>query len=140
MADDSDTVGRVGAVGSADFTAARDSTSGPPQGAASAVAAARAASGRLAVAAAQHPGRQPARQPSSQEIQTAVKQVNLHLATVNRVLELHVDAATGLTIAIIRNAQTGAVLQQVPSTDSVHLAQMLAAWSPGRNVLVDLIA
>jgi uncharacterized FlaG/YvyC family protein len=139
MAEDIDTLGRVGAVGSSDFTTAHDSTSPTPR-AAPAGATAKGASGGVSAAAAQQPGRQPARQPSSQELQAAVKQVNLHLATVNRVLELHVDAATGLTIATIRNAQTGAVLQQIPSSDSVHLAQMLAAWSPGKNVLVDLIA
>ncbi len=77
---------------------------------------------------------------SSQSLQSAVDQVNAHLATVNRVLQFRVDAETGLTIATISNAQTGEVLQQIPGTDIVHLAQMLAAWSPGRNVLVDLIA
>ncbi|HEY3786296.1 MAG TPA: flagellar protein FlaG [Steroidobacteraceae bacterium] len=133
MAEDIDTVGRVGAVGSSDFTSAQDAVTAPRP-----AVAAKAASGTPAVA--KQPPRRSVSQPSVQEIQTAVQQVNIHLATVNRVLELHVDAATGLTIATIRNAQTGAVLQQIPSTDSVHLAQMLAAWSPGKNVLVDLIA
>ena len=66
--------------------------------------------------------------------------MNAHLASVNRVLELRVDPATGLIIATIRNAQTGAVLQQMPGVNIMHLAQMLADWSPGKNVLVDLIA
>lgn len=137
MAEEIDTISRVGAIGSSDFTTTQDSTTGAvrePVGAVKTPAAGSPAP------LAQQPSRQSVRQPSAQEIQAAVRQVNVHLATVNRVLELHVDASTGLTIATIRNAQTGAVLQQIPSTDSVHLAQMLAAWSPGKNVLVDLIA
>lgn len=145
MAEEIDAAGRVGAVGSADFSTTQDSTTG----AASRPAAGRnpSASGRGAAEAADRTpsalagrGRQPARQPSPREIDAAVKQVNAHLASVNRVLELRVDPATGLTIATIRNAQTGAVLQQMPGVNIMHLAQMLADWSPGKNVLVDLIA
>ncbi|HET9391211.1 MAG TPA: flagellar protein FlaG [Steroidobacteraceae bacterium] len=138
MAEEIDTMGRVGAVGSSEFNTAQDSTSGPSRPAPAAMAPKSAVNPSPRVA--QSGSRRSAPQPSPQEIQAAVREINVHLATVNRVLELHVDAATGLTIATIRNAQTGAVLQQIPSTDSVHLAQMLAAWSPGKNVLVDLIA
>jgi uncharacterized FlaG/YvyC family protein len=81
-----------------------------------------------------------ARQPSAQEIQDTVKQVNDRLAKSGRVLQLNVDVGTGLTVATIRNSQTGEVLGQFPSTDSIHLAQMLAGWSSGKNVLLDLIA
>jgi uncharacterized FlaG/YvyC family protein len=81
-----------------------------------------------------------ARQPSAQEIQDAAKQVNDRLSKTGRVLQLNVDAGTGLTVATIRNSQTGEVLGQFPSTDSIHLAQMLADWSSGKNVLLDLIA
>jgi uncharacterized FlaG/YvyC family protein len=81
-----------------------------------------------------------ARQPSAQEIQDAVNQVNDRLAKNSRVLQLNVDAGTGLTVATIKNSQTGEVLGQFPSTDSIHLAQMLAGWSSGKNVLLDLIA
>lgn len=137
MVEEIDTIGRVGALGSSDFTTTQDSTSSPSRADHAAIGPGPSAG---SAPAAQSGSRQSAPRPSQQEIQAAVRQVNVHLATVNRVLELHVDAATGLTIATIRNAQTGAVLQQIPSTDSVHLAQMLAAWSPGKNVLVDLIA
>lgn len=81
-----------------------------------------------------------ARQPSAQEIQDAVKQANDRLAKSGRVLQLNIDAGTGLTVATIKNSQTGEVLGQFPSTDSIHLAQMLAGWSSGKNVLLDLIA
>jgi hypothetical protein len=58
----------------------------------------------------------------------------------NRVLDFRVDAATGLSIAMIRDAQTGAVVQQIPGADVIALAQMLADWSPGKHVMLDLIA
>jgi len=126
MAEEIDAIARVGAVGSTDFAPT------PQSGASCAGAVTRAMAGQ--------PSGKSTSQSSAQAIQAAVQQVNAHLASVNRVLELHVDAGTGLTIATIRDAQTGAVLQQFPSADSVHLAQMLADWSPGKNVLLDLIA
>jgi uncharacterized FlaG/YvyC family protein len=78
--------------------------------------------------------------PSAAEIQAAVDKANANLASSNRVLSFRVDAATGLTIAQIRNSQTGAVLQQIPGADVIHLAQMLADWSPGKHMMLDLIA
>ncbi|MGB6451234.1 MAG: flagellar protein FlaG [Steroidobacteraceae bacterium] len=80
-------------------------------------------------------------EPSSpQTLQSAVKQINAHLAQVNRTLELRTDAGTGLTVAVIKNAWTGEIVQQIPTEDSIQLAQMLSAWADGGNVLLDLIA
>jgi uncharacterized FlaG/YvyC family protein len=115
---ESETIGSIGTVGSAN--------------AALADAGARAAPAAVAQPAAQ--------QPSAQDIQNAVNQVNNNLSDTNRTLELSVDAASGLTVATIRNSQTGAVLEQFPSTDSLHLAQMLADWAGSKNALLDLIA
>jgi len=81
-----------------------------------------------------------ASQPTAQEIQDSVDQVNAKLAGTDRVLQLNVDPGSGLTIATIRNSQNGEVLGQYPSTDSLHLAQMLAGWASGKNILLDLIA
>ncbi len=78
--------------------------------------------------------------PSPQTLQSAVKQINAHLAQVNRTLELRTDSGTGLTVAVIKNAWTSEILQQIPIEDSVQLAQLLAAWADGGNVLLDLIA
>jgi uncharacterized FlaG/YvyC family protein len=66
--------------------------------------------------------------------------VNEKLASTDREMQMQVDRATGLTIVTVKNSQTGEVLQQFPGMDSVHLAQMLAAWASGKNILVDLIA
>lgn len=82
----------------------------------------------------------PTSEPSAQEIQAAVDQANANLASSNRVLDFRVDAATGITIAMIRNSQTGAVLQQMPGANIIALARMLAEWSPGKHMLLDLIA
>ena len=106
----------------------------------SALSSADPASSYQAPAAPSSPRSSKAPQPTAQDVQAAVNQVNAHLATVNRVLGFRVDEQTGLTIATISNAQTGEVLQQSPGTDMIQLAQMLAGWSPGKNVLVDLMA
>ena len=83
---------------------------------------------------------QSAKPPSAQEIASAVAAANANLASSNRTLEYRVDAATGISIAMIRNSQTGAVLQQMPGADIIALARMLADWSPGKHMLLDLIA
>lgn len=88
----------------------------------------------------QEPPRSSQPQPSAQQIQADLARVNQKLAGSNREMQTQVDHATGLTIVTVRNSQTGQVLQQFPGLDSVHLAQMLAAWASGKNVLVDLIA
>src|SRR4029078_12472405 len=75
------------------------------------------------------------RQPSPQELQTAVSRVNDRLSSYSRVVELNADAASGLTVATVKDAQTGQVLQQFPGTDALHLAQMLAEWAGSKNAL-----
>ncbi|MBV9913876.1 MAG: flagellar protein FlaG [Sinobacteraceae bacterium] len=87
-----------------------------------------------------HSATAPIKQPAAADVQAAVARANANLASSNRVLDYRVDAATGLTIAIVRNAQTGALVQQIPGADIIALAQMLAEWSPGKHVLLDLIA
>jgi uncharacterized FlaG/YvyC family protein len=110
-----------------DFASSRDNTqSGSPTPQSAAKTAAVAAD--------------PTTQLNPEAVQAAVERINDHLASVNRVLELHVDVTTGLTVATIMDGQTGEVLQQMPAEDSIHLAQMLFGWSHGGNVLLDLIA
>jgi uncharacterized FlaG/YvyC family protein len=74
------------------------------------------------------------------DLAAAVSAANSNLAAYNRVVDFKVDSGSGLSIAFIRNAQTGEVLQQIPSTDMVKLAQMLRDWSPGKNLILDLTA
>jgi uncharacterized FlaG/YvyC family protein len=82
----------------------------------------------------------PARQPTGQEIATAIAAANANLKTSNRELDYRVDAATGISIALIRNSQTGVVMQQMPGADIIALARMLADWAPGKHMMLDLIA
>jgi uncharacterized FlaG/YvyC family protein len=79
----------------------------------------------------------PSPRPSPQAIQTALAQINAHLASVDRVLSLKVDPGSGYTVAQISNATTGQVLQQFPNEDQIQLERMLARWSHGGNVLMD---
>jgi uncharacterized FlaG/YvyC family protein len=83
---------------------------------------------------------QPAKQPTSAEISDAIAAANANLSSSDRTLEYRVDAATGISIATIRNSQTGVVLQQIPGANIIALARMLAGWSPGKHMLLDLIA
>jgi uncharacterized FlaG/YvyC family protein len=123
MVEEIASLGSIGAIGSADSAPGYDSAPSAPTPSTVNIA------------------QQSARQPSAQEIQDAVSQVNDRLSNVNRVLELGVDAGSGLTVATIKDSQTGAVLEQYPSTDSLHLAQMLEGWASGKNnIMLDLIA
>jgi uncharacterized FlaG/YvyC family protein len=79
-------------------------------------------------------------QPSPQDIQGSLAQVNQRLALIGRVMTLNVDPGTGLTVATIKDAQTGDIVNQFPSTDSIRLAEMLNGWASGKNILLDLIA
>ena len=76
-------------------------------------------------------------QPSEQAVQLAVDQINAHLAGVDRILALRVDPTSGYVVAQISNANTGEVLQQIPTEDGIRLKQMLSRWSHGGNVLMD---
>ena len=79
-------------------------------------------------------------QPSEQAVQLAVDQINAHLAGVDRILALRVDPSSGFIVAQISNANTGEVLQQIPTEDGIRLKQMLSRWSHGGNVLMDVEA
>jgi uncharacterized FlaG/YvyC family protein len=83
---------------------------------------------------------QSAKQPTAAEVSDAIAAANANLSSSNRSLEYRVDAATGISIATIRNSQTGVVLQQIPGANIIALARMLAGWSPGKHMLLDLIA
>jgi uncharacterized FlaG/YvyC family protein len=109
-------------------------------GSASASQVAAATSSSAATAASAAAASKSTNAPSAQDIQSAVDAANANLSSSNRQLDYRVDAATGLTIAMIRNSQTGVVVQQIPGADIIALAQMLAGWSPGKHMLLDLMA
>ncbi len=128
MAEEIDVVGSVGDASGADLAGGRDNAvySPPP--------APRSGSNATAAPPAAPP------RSTADAVRSLVAEINAQLASVDRVLELHVDAASGLTVATIKDGRTGAVLQQIPSADQVHLAEMLRAWAHGKSALLDLIA
>ena len=137
MTEDIAPIGAVGSAGAADLEtggpSAASSTSGSTNSASTGAGGAGTAVKASAPAPASTAG-------GSQDLQGAVQQINRHLASTDRVMELHVDAASGVTVATIKDAQTGEVLQQVPSESVLELADMLSGWSPGERALLDLLA
>jgi uncharacterized FlaG/YvyC family protein len=129
-----ESLGPIGAVSSTDFTTTHESLVPVAQPRASATArGTTTVTAPVVLKSAAQP-------PTARAVQAAVSRANDNLASYNRVMEFQVDAGTGISIATIRNAQTGAVLQQIPSTDMMHLAQLLADWAPGKNLQLDLLA
>ena len=128
------TTGQFPTLNPTDFATSYHAPNSAPQQSASATSAAQTAN-QSAVAAAQA-----AKQPSSAEVNSAIAAANSNLTSSNRTLDYRVDAVTGISIATIRNSQTGVVLQQIPGADIIALARMLADWSPGKHMLLDLIA
>lgn len=94
----------------------------------------------VAVSAPSDAQAQSTRQPTTEDIDAAIAAANANLASSNRLLDYHIDSATGLSIALIRNSRTGEVLQQIPGADLVALARLLAEWAPGKHMLVDFKA
>jgi len=134
MSEAIDSIGSIGAVGAVDQGVG-------PIGPAVAPAPASPRAQAQAGSSARAPAPQPAPQQSSPSLQAAVQQINTHLSAYGRVMELRVDAASGVTVAQIVNSQTGAVLQQIPSSDVLRLADMLNGWAHGKDsALVDLMA
>lgn len=124
MNEETGAIGSIGAMSSMDdFVSAQDN-SPSPQTSADLPAAVAAVS-------------EQAPRPSEAAVRSALVQINAHLASVNRVLSLKVDPESGYTVAQISNAQTGQVLQQMPTEDHIQLEKMLARWSHGGNVLMD---
>jgi uncharacterized FlaG/YvyC family protein len=124
MNEETGLIGSIGAMSSMDdFVSAQDN-SPSPQTSADLPAAVAAVS-------------EQAPRPSEAAVRSALVQINAHLASVNRVLSLKVDPESGYTVAQISNAQTGQVLQQMPTEDHIQLEKMLARWSHGGNVLMD---
>jgi len=128
MAEDISATGQVPALGPTDFSASYQTSDTAVR------------QGLSEKPAAQVGTAQPATQPTTQEIDSAIAAANANLASSGRVLDYRVDAATGISIAVIRNSHTGAVLQQIPGANIMALARMLADWAPGKHMLLDLIA
>jgi uncharacterized FlaG/YvyC family protein len=127
--------GQYPALISTDFATSYQAPNSAPQQSVPAIPAAQTVNEPSSAVAAQS-----AKQPTSAEVSEAIAAANANLSSSSRTLEYRVDAATGISIATIRNSQTGVVLQQIPGANIIALARMLAGWSPGKHMLLDLIA
>jgi uncharacterized FlaG/YvyC family protein len=128
--------GQFAALNSAGFATSYQT----PDGSASQKANASPAEKVVAASAVVASAAPAAKQPTTQEIDAAVAAANANLSSSNRQMDYTVDASTGISVAMIRNSQTGVVLQQIPGADIIALARMLAEWAPGKHMLLDLIA
>lgn len=142
MTEEIDSIAPVGASASPGFSGARVDVVHAPQPPTSTRPAQRPASAPPATPSGSPSGSAAPQSSAAQaaSLQESVDRINARLASSNRVMQLRVDPESGLTVAEIKNASTGQVLQQMPSADVVHLAEMLSSWAHGKNVLVDLIA
>ena len=143
MAEEIDSIVPVGASSSSGFSDSRVDVMHAPQPVPPVRPSPRPPPSPAAAAGGTSAGGAPTRPSPVQaaaSLQESVDRINARLASSGRMLQLRVDAETGITIAEVRNSATGQVLQQIPSADVVHLAAMLSSWAHGENVLVDLIA
>jgi len=129
------TTGQYPSLISTDFATSYHTPNIAPQQSVSASPAVQTVNGSSSVVAAQ-----PDAPPTAAEISAAVAAANINLSSSDRILEYRVDSATGISIATIRNSQTGVVVQQIPGTNIIALARMLAGWSSGKHMLLDLMA
>jgi flagellar protein FlaG len=135
MSEEIASTGQFPALNSTDFaTSHQASNSALPRSASATPAAQTVNASAVSVAT------QPAKQPSAADVTRAIAAANANLSSSNRTLDYRVDAVTGISIATIRNSQTGVVVQQIPGADIIALARLLAEWAPGKHMLLDVIA
>ena len=77
--------------------------------------------------------------PDARTIQAAVDRINARLAADGQALQLAVDPNTGRRVIFVRDANTGALIRQIPSEDALRIASALEADSHS-TLLLDLRA
>jgi flagellar protein FlaG len=58
-------------------------------------------------------------------VQAAVQQIQKYLQDSGRSIDFHFDDSSGLPIVTVRDATTGEVIRQLPSEETLRLAQLL---------------
>lgn len=76
--------------------------------------------------------------PSAEHVQQAAQQIQKFLAESQRSLEFHVDETSGLSVVMVRDANTGDVIRQIPNEETVKLAQILKDTGSINHGLLDL--
>lgn len=78
--------------------------------------------------------------PSAERVQQAAQQIQKFLAESQRSLEFHVDEASGISVVMVRDANTGDVIRQIPNEETVKLAQILKDTGSINHGLLGLTA
>ncbi|MGH8150605.1 MAG: flagellar protein FlaG [Steroidobacteraceae bacterium] len=73
-------------------------------------------------------------------VQAALDQIRATLASSANTIEFATDPASGLVVVIVKDALTGAVVQQIPGNALLRLADVLLTKSSDPQPLVDLTA
>jgi len=61
---------------------------------------------------------------SKDQVQAAVQQIQKYLTDSQRTLEFHIDESSGTPVVIVRDAN-GDLIRQIPSAETLHIAQIL---------------
>ncbi len=65
--------------------------------------------------------------PSLATVQAAARQLEQFLQSIGRTIEFRVDAATHMTVVTVKDSSTGDVIRQIPSDETLRLAEHLDA-------------
>jgi len=76
---------------------------------------------------------------SKEQVQAAVQQIQKYLTDSQRTLEFHIDEASGTPVVMVRDAN-GDLIRQIPSAETLHIAQMLKDQGSIHHGLLNLTA
>jgi flagellar protein FlaG len=79
----------------------------------------------------------PSAPPSAHAVEAAAQQIDEYLKSHGRSLEFRVDHATGRSVVTVTDAATGKPIRQIPSEETLRLAQILDTQP---HFLIDLLA
>lgn len=65
-----------------------------------------------------------------QQVVSAVRKLQSHFASRSAPPELSIDYLSGLSVVTVRAAATGELLYQLPGSDAVRLARLIADGAP----------
>jgi len=66
----------------------------------------------------------PAPAITKDQVQAAVQEIQKYLTESQRTLEFHIDDASGTPVVMVRDGN-GDLIRQIPSAETLHIAQML---------------
>jgi flagellar protein FlaG len=76
---------------------------------------------------------------TKEQVQAAVQQIQKYLTDSQRTLEFHIDEASGTPVVMVRDAN-GDLIRQIPSAETLHIAQILKDQGTIHHGLLNLTA